>query len=72
MPSRFCDQEDPCPQLKKAAVQLLSLDYSGKGFEVIVNGRTKKPFRVYFEYCPFCGTRIDQKFLETLPSRTAH
>lgn len=65
MPSRFCDQEDPCPMLKKAAELLLSPDYSGKGFEITVKGK-KKLYRVYFEYCPFCGTRIDEKFLATL------
>lgn len=69
MPSRFCDQEDPCPLLRKAATQLLSPDFGGKGFEVHVSGRAKKSYRVYFEYCPFCGTRIDQKFISLLPMR---
>lgn len=69
MPSRFCDQEDPCPPLRKAAQHLLSPDHSGKGFEVIVDGK-KQRYRVFFEYCPFCGTRIDPKFLATLKVRS--
>ena len=66
MPSRFCDQEDACPTLKKAAKSLLSPDFSGKGFEVIIKGRDGVEHRVFLEYCPFCGTRIDSRFVETL------
>lgn len=66
MPSRFCDYEDPCPEMRKAAKVLLSADFSKKGFEVIVKGRDNATHRVFFEYCPFCGTRIDPKFIETL------
>lgn len=69
MANKFCDQEVPCTQLAKAAVQLLSSDYSGKGFEFIVKGSGGKDYRVFLEYCPFCGTRIDIKFLQTLKIR---
>lgn len=82
MPSRFCDQEDPCPLMKKAAVMLLASDWDRKEFEtldsnghpmnmlqMVINGKGKKQFRVFFEYCPFCGTRIDQKFLEAISRR---
>lgn len=69
MPTRFCDPPDPCPLLKKAAVHLLSPDYSGQGFEFIVEGKGGKRFRVFAEYCPFCGTRIDEHFLATLRVR---
>lgn len=79
MPSRFCDQEDPCPLLRRAATSLLSSDWDRKEFEttdsngrplnmiqMIVSGRGKKQFRVFIEYCPFCGTRVDPKFLEAI------
>lgn len=66
MPSRFCDQEDPCPLLRKAVIKLLSPEFDGRGFEIIVNGRGNQPHKVFFEYCPFCGTRIDPKFLSTI------
>lgn len=79
MPSKFCDQEDPCPLLKKAATALLTGDWDRKEFEtsdsnghpmhlfqVIIAGKNKKQHRVFFEYCPFCGTRIDSKFLEAI------
>jgi hypothetical protein len=69
MTNRFCDQEVPCTQLSKAAMMLLSSDYSAKGFEIIVKGAGGKEYRVFFEYCPFCGTRIDPKFLQTIKVR---
>lgn len=69
MPSRFCDQEDPCPTLRRAVEVLLSHDFDGKSFTIVVQGRTKRPQKVYFEYCPFCGTRIDEKFLSTIRTR---
>jgi len=56
--------------LRKAAIQILSADYSGKGFEIIVEGKGGKKFRVFFEYCPFCGTRIDEHYLASLKVRT--
>jgi hypothetical protein len=54
--------------MKKAAKILLSADYSQPGtqFQVVVQGRALAPQRVFFEYCPFCGTRLDEKFLITL------
>ncbi len=66
MANRYCDLEDACPGLLKASKFLLSADYSAKGFEVIVKGRDGQEYRVFFEYCPFCGTRIDPKFLSML------
>lgn len=80
--SRFCDQEDPCPLLKKAAASLLAPDWDRKEFQtpddnghpmnmlqIVVQGKGKKTWRVYLEYCPFCGTRIDPKFLEAISRR---
>ncbi len=69
MPIQFCDHEDACPALAKAGKILLSHDYSSRGFEVLIKGRDDREYRVFFEYCPFCGTRIDPKYLETLKKR---
>lgn len=85
MPSRFCDNEDPCPNLRKAVSAFLVKDWDdprfmtrledGNGklvdsfmFQIMVVGRTKT-LRVFIEYCPFCGTRVDPKFLEILRTK---
>jgi hypothetical protein len=65
MPARFCDKT-PCPPLKKAFDVLLPQDAKGEQFEFIVLPAPSElpPQRVFFEYCPFCGTRIDPEWLE--------
>ncbi len=85
MPIRFCDNEDPCPSLRRAVTTLLAKDWNSPEFITkledgagrlvescmfqIIALNDGRPLRVFIEYCPFCGSRIDSKFLENIRER---
>ena len=69
MSARFCDK-DPCPPLQKALKVLVPSPLTGESLEFIVLPRDPgPPQRVFFEYCPFCGTRIEPEWIEAANDR---
>ena len=70
MPARFCDK-DPCPSLEKAIHLLVPSQLTGDSLEFIVlpTDRAYPPQIVSFEYCPFCGTRIEPEWIEAAQDR---
>ena len=69
MAARFCDK-DPCPPLRWA-FEILLQHQADNTFKVVVTPSSDKypPQLVPFEYCPFCGTRIEPEWVETLKRR---
>lgn len=57
MANEYCDWE-PCHWLKKFIEA--KLDEGQKAVSASIVSKSKKPkaFRVFFWYCPFCGTRL--------------
>ncbi len=71
MPSPFCD-ESPCDLLRQAFLHLVPDNREPRSVQLDVVARVRDPkkpfFRVTLRYCPFCGTRFDEKGGEVLLS----
>lgn len=76
MPLSVCDYE-PCQYLQSALQRLIVIPSGTESFQLVVisKGRPVKTFYVPLMYCPFCGTRIEEEwvesFLQQTPRRTA-
>lgn len=76
MPLNVCDYE-PCQHLQHALQKLIVIPSGTVAFQFVVISKSKplKTFYVPLMYCPFCGTRIEEEwvesFIQQLPRRTA-
>lgn len=61
MPREFCD-EQPCETLARAFKILVPVDRTERTVQFDVKSRTgEQVLRVTLHYCPFCGTRFDER-----------
>lgn len=58
-----CDVE-PCKDMARAIDQLVSAGTEHSFFEIPVVHKKSMVVSVRLVYCPFCGTRIDEKWVE--------
>lgn len=76
MPLTVCDYE-PCQNLQHALQKLIVIPTGSEAFQLVVISKSKplKTFYVPLNYCPFCGTRIEEEwvesFIQQIPRRTA-
>lgn len=55
--SRFCDRS-PCTSLLNALGKFIF--GSSEGFILIIPNQKQDEIEIDIEYCPFCGTRLDE------------
>lgn len=69
MPSRVCDGS-PCSHMRLALPYLLMPKPDDETLDILVIAKNAKAqkvlWRVTLQYCPFCGTRIDPDFVQSL------
>lgn len=66
MASTVCDRT-PCDYMQAAIDALVTFSYKPNRFSVRVQSRIdpRISFLVAIEYCPFCGTRINEEWART-------
>lgn len=72
MPLKVCDYE-PCESLQDALKKLIVVPHGTETFNVVVFSK-EFPLKTYYlsiAYCPFCGTRIEEEWIETFLATTA-
>lgn len=65
MPLSVCDYE-PCSLLQQALEKIIVIPEGQEAFNFIVVAKTKivKTYYLPLKYCPFCGTRIEEEWIE--------
>lgn len=66
MPLSVCDYE-PCTHFQSALQKLIVLPSGTTTFQLVVVAK-RLPLKTYYVpiiYCPFCGTRIEEEWIET-------
>jgi hypothetical protein len=67
-----CDYE-PCANLQAALQKLVIIPEGASSFQLVVvsKGRPLRTFYVPLLYCPFCGTRIEEEWVEAFMLKTS-
>lgn len=66
MPLKVCDYQ-PCESFQRALEKLIVVPNGTTAFNVVVISK-EMPLKTYYlpiHYCPFCGTRIEEEWIET-------
>jgi len=71
MSLRVCDYE-PCENLQQAIQKLVVVPNQMQEFNLVVvsKGRPVRTFFFPLTYCPFCGTRIEDEWVESFLSHS--
>lgn len=69
MSLKVCDYE-PCESLQQAIQKLIVIPQGTDTFNLVVLSKGSPPRTFFFpiHYCPFCGTRIEDEWIETFLS----
>jgi hypothetical protein len=66
--STVCDVE-PCETMARAIGQLTKISDEHPHFEFMVTHKKGMVVRVTLVYCPFCGTRVDERWVDEVRNR---